>query len=133
MTFEEALFSYLTTHPTAGPVLGERIYPVAAPQGVDFPFVTYSKTDGARARSGSGPTDSQTATYLLSAWAKTWPKAREAARALLAALDDLRDSFLGVSDVALGEVIAEDTRDDYNPDLELFGRTIELTIQYREG
>lgn len=133
MTIEEGLFGYLAGRPEITAVIGSsptRFYPVVAPQNPTAPFVAYQRANASRDRAGSGPTRAVEAVYNLTCWAETYPEATALARLLRDELDGARGWW---GDIELGSVQADDTRDDFNGDLQLFGRLVVLTVQYREA
>ena len=133
MTIEEGLFAYLSGRPEITNVIGTsptRFYPVVAPQNPTAPFVAYQRASASRDRAGSGPTRGVEAVYNLTCWAETYPAAAALARLLRNELDGAKGWW---GDIELGLVQADDTRDDFNGDLQLFGRLVVLTVQYREA
>jgi len=133
MTIEEGLFAYLAARPEITNVIGSsptRLYPVAAPQNPLAPFVVYQQINEDRERAGSGPAGVVDATFNLSCWDQTYPGAKALARLLRRELENARGWW---SDVEIGSVQANQTRDDFNGDLELFGALVVLTVQYREA
>jgi hypothetical protein len=133
MTIEEGLFAYLAGRPEITNVIGSsptRFYPVVAPQNPIAPFVAYQRANATRERAASGPTGAAEAVYNLTCWAETYPQAAALARLLRNELDGVTGWWGGIE---LGSVQADDTRDDFNGDLQLFGRLVVLTVQYREA
>lgn len=130
MTIEQAMFSYVTGRPAVSALIASRFYPVAAPQEPTAPFAVYARSGASRDRSGSGPTGAVEASYAITCWSKTYPEAQAAAKAIRDALDGAAGPW---SQVAIGLVQADDVRDDFNADLQLFGRVVTVTIQYQEA
>lgn len=130
MTIEEALFEYVTTCPPIHALIENRFYPVVAPQADVLPLATYQRIDASRERAASGPTGAVEAVYNVSCWAKTYPEAKALARTLRNELDGAPGPW---GDVEVGLVQADDTRDDFNGDLQLFGVLVTVRIQFREA
>ena len=130
MTIEESMVAYLATVTAVTTLVGTRVYPCALPQDPVLPAVVYQRTGATRDRSGSGPTNLVEATYMLTVWGETYSSAKAVARVVRDALDGAAGPWSGVE---LGLAQADDTRDDYNSDLFLYGAAVELTIQYKEA
>lgn len=131
MTIEEGLFAFVTGDVDVHALIGSRMYALRLPQEPKpvFPAIVYQRVDGDRERAGDGPTHLATGTYTLTCWAGTYEMAKSLARLVRRTLDGAAGPF---GDVEVGWVFAKDSSDDYEDDLKLYGRIVELTIQYAE-
>jgi hypothetical protein len=93
VTLEEAIYARLSADAPLAALVGTRIYPVEAPQGVARPYVVHSRQDTVNmARLGPSPRGPWDRVDLaVMAFADT----AEAARAVAAAVRDALDGFSG--------------------------------------
>lgn len=94
MSVERALYARLTA---GSPItlLGDRVYPNAAPLGVMVPYLVYARVSATRARSTRGPSGLVAARYQLDIYASTFPNARAVAEAVRKRLDGWRGVLAG--------------------------------------
>lgn len=91
MTIEEALYSYLTSHPGVSALVGTRVYPLKLPQNPKLPgpTITYHKVSlfAQRTIGSSGPQFYEER-FQFSCWAETYDEAKILAWTLISALQD---------------------------------------------
>ncbi len=126
MAFEEDLFTYLSTYPGLGALIGTRLYPLLLPQLPTLPAVTYQRV--------STPTLLEFERSLLphprfqfNCWATTFAGARAVADQVRAALDVYMGA-MGATTVRAS--LVEDERDDYDPATEWWRIIVEAVIWY---
>lgn len=118
MTVEEDLFSTLALNSGINSIVGNRIYPVIAPETVTPSFIVYT-------RAVTNPTNSLTGTNALNnplfqvdAYSRTHNQARS-----LGIL--IREAILAATPFS---AVWRDTRDDYEPDTKLYRVSLDFSI-----
>ena len=129
MTIEEGLFAFVTAQIDVAAIIGTRFYPVAIPQEPPYPVIVYQRMAAPRERAADGPTRSVEATYALTCWAKAYAEVTSLARVLRKAIDGAQGPF---GDVPIGWATADEGQDLYEDSLKLYGRSIQLSVQYGE-
>lgn len=88
MILGDAIYNILSNDATLTGLVSTDIYPVSAPQGVNFPFVVYSfsSTDPTDQKDGSSPLDGSR--LEVESYDKTYRGAHGIANAIRTALDD---------------------------------------------
>lgn len=126
---EAGLRSYLTTHPEVSALVGTRVYPLALPQGVTLPAVTYQLIASVRQPAYDGIARLTQARFQIDCWAETYASLVQLARAVTGALDGYEGP--------LGDAVAHEVRivsavDGREPETALWRRTIDVTVWYSE-
>lgn len=122
---ESELRTHLLTESTITSLVGARIYPVLLPQAPTFPAMTYQRVSGSRVQSLTGPSGMAHPRFQIDCWAQTYDGAKELAAAVMTELDGYRGTM---GDTRVGGVIVYGDRDIYEPDVEIFRVTIDITI-----
>lgn len=108
---EEGFTTYLLAHTGLSALIGNRIFPMRLPEGVDLPAITYERVSGPRMRSHSGPSGTANPRYQFRCWGDPYSSAKDVADQLRIALD----GFSGdMGTVAVQAAFVEDDVDDYN-------------------
>jgi hypothetical protein len=128
---EQRIVALINTNPTLSATLQGRIYPVAIRQDTAFPTLTYARLSSQRTYTfaGAGHTTTQIA---LTVWATEYATARIFADAIRHTLDAYTepDDLPTPSNLLLAAI--DDSADEYEPTLDVFGCTLQLTVQHTE-
>lgn len=84
---EETLYSYLSGHAGLSALVGNRIYPVVAPQGVTKPYCVCKKVSNARQYAMGGIVAAQRHRFQVSCFGTTYSSAKNVAAQVTAALE----------------------------------------------
>lgn len=90
---EAHLISTLLTDAGVSLAVGSRIYPMTAPQGTPLPRVTVQKISAVRTYTTQGQADLVESRVQVDCWGRSFGEAKEAARAVIAAMSGLKDQF----------------------------------------
>ncbi|MDL1909694.1 DUF3168 domain-containing protein [Chloroflexi bacterium CFX6] len=131
MSLESALASEITELPGVAGLIGDRVYPVAAPQTSASPFITYRRVTGEVQYTHEGESRIQRARFQLSAIADTYETVIELAEAIRSGLSGKRS--LGNGIIQLNGIFFMDPEDTWNRETGLFVRSQDCTITYRKG
>jgi hypothetical protein len=96
MSVEAALFSVLSTAPAVSAIIGNRLFPGAAPVNTAAPYAVYSRASARRIRSMLGPSRLAMPRIQVDGYAATYAQARAIADAVRGALDGYRGTAAGV-------------------------------------
>jgi hypothetical protein len=112
MNIPDFLQKKLAADQAVAAIVGDRIYPVRAPQGVDAPYITYQRQRVSRWRTAEGPTGDARALFQVRSWSDDYEQAVELGDAVGDALDGFQGDFEGHW---VEQVKVEDERDDVVP------------------
>lgn len=84
---EKAAARAIAADPAVALLLGERIWPVIAPQSASLPFATWRRTGVQRSQTLSGPMGMATVVLAVDVFAMTYEEAREIADRIRSVLD----------------------------------------------
>lgn len=130
-TFLETLFSYqLANLPALSAVIGDRLYPVLAPQGVELPFAVCTQISLNQTLSHGGSTDWGETRIQYEFFAYTFHEVVDAAEALRSAFEGNSITLAAGVLAAYCEVEAE--FDDYDSDEKIYRRSIDLLLRYKK-
>ena len=127
---EEGFVTHLSGVAALVDLIGNRIYPMHLPEGVDMPAITYQRISGNRMRSHSGPSGTANPRYTFTCWAETYGGAKAVADQLRFILDGFNGAMGGV-DVQAG--LVEDDRDDFDTQLELYQVQVDAILWHAEA
>lgn len=130
MSLESALASEIKAVPAVAALIGDRVYPVAAPQTSANPFVTYRRIPGEVLYTQQGETNIQKASFQISAVAQEYETAIALASAIRSGLSGKR--ALGDGSITLNGIFFNDPEDSWNQETGLFVRSQGCTITYRK-
>lgn len=108
-TFEEALFTYLST---LGLSCSTRVYPIRLPQGVPLPAMTYQLVSDAHDYTQTGQSTLNDPRYQINCWGSTYGDAKSLAEALIAQVSGYKGSMGSATTYA---AFMEDDRDNVDP------------------
>ena len=84
---EEDLYSHLSTYAGLTALVGDRVYPVAAPQGIKPPFCVFLKVSNQRQYSHQGFSNLEQARLQVSCYADDPLEAKQVAAQVTAAME----------------------------------------------
>jgi hypothetical protein len=93
VSLERALYARLTLAPALP--IGTRVYPVAAPLAVAFPYAIYARVSAVRARGTTAPSGLTSARVQIDVYSDAYTGARAAADAIRKRLDGWRALVTG--------------------------------------
>lgn len=100
MMLDDALFERLTSGPPAA-LIGDRVYPVVAPQNVTYPCITWQRISRTDVRSLQGPSGYADVRVQVDCWGLTYTATRALAKAVRLRLDGWDNEGMPVADCAL--------------------------------
>jgi len=109
MVIEEALYEHLKNNAGVFALVGNRIYPIEAPQEAALPYLVYQRISGLRVRSHSGPSGLAHPRFQITGAAVTYPALRSVMNAVRVALDGFRGTMGG--GVGVGAALVENEMD----------------------
>jgi hypothetical protein len=109
MLLDDALFERLTGG-AASALVGQRVYPVIAPQNVAYPCITWQRISRTEVFSLEGPSGYADARVQIDCWAKTYGEARAVANAVRDDLNGWDNEGQPIADCRL-----DSARDLYDP------------------
>lgn len=135
MTLGDGLYAHLSSALS----VGDRVYPLTLPQGVDLPAVTYQLVGGAGplhshgdAQGGEGPTRPtfQRSRVQLGCWGES----ARAAEVLAAEVEAALDGFTGTwGEVPIASALVDLSLDDWRPDVGKYRRIVDVLVQWQAG
>lgn len=133
-----ALFEYLNADPVLDPLIGDRIYPIKAPQSADFPRLVYTRISNPREVHMLGESGLSRAIYQIDSWALDDRTVEAVALAVRLALSGFIRKFMGTSaPVAVDSIFCVDEDDTVEKtvdgsDTSAFRIRQDYTINHRE-
>lgn len=133
---ELAIVARLTGWPDLKAMIGDRVYPLRAPQNATAPFIIYQRVTGPRLRSLLGGSGMANPRMQIDSYGLTYAQAKAVAKQVRLALDNFRGT-VPLSDgqsVKVGAASLETDRDliDGNMDPELFRVLQEYSFWHEE-
>lgn len=125
---EEALYVRLTGDAAVTAIVGTAVYPQAAPQNLEPPFITYARVSAERLRSFDGPSGLARPRMQVDCWAAGYRQARQLADATRRALDGWRSPADGVPGAML-----ESDRDLHEPENGLHRVSMDFFFWHEES
>lgn len=127
---EEALVARLAAVTAVTDLVGARIYPLRAPEGVTPPFLVYQRIAATRETAFGANPGIARARIQLTAWGPTYASAKAVATAVRQALERFRGTVLGVEFLDVFVETDADLRDD---EVLLDGVATDLQVIHREA
>lgn len=87
VTPESAVYHILASRPAVASLVGFQIYPVAVPNGAEFPFIVYRRANVSRQHALTGPILMPEVNLQIACWAMTHDEARTLADEVRVALN----------------------------------------------
>lgn len=110
--------------------VGDRIYPIQAGDGTQYPYLTYQRVSGPRGATHDGADSLVRARYSWTATAPTHAVARRLADLVKARLLGFKGFWSGVE---IGGVLPTETDvDDFEPTPPEYKTTVDVIVQYQE-
>lgn len=126
---EEALYTYLIAHAGLSALVGDRVYPLVAPQDATYPLVVYQRISGIRIHSHSGPSGLASPRFQFSAWGESFSDAKNVAEQVRLALDGYAGTM---GSLAVGACLIATELDQYEPDTGLYRTILDFFIWHEE-
>lgn len=124
MPFEEGLFEYLDNYAGLSMEIDDRLYPLLLPQKVELPAVTYQRISTPRLREFE-QSFMPHPRFQFNCWAESFPRAKDVAAQVLAALD----VYIGsMGDETVRASIIDGERDMYDPATGIWNSIVEAVI-----
>ncbi len=132
MTIEQAILTALLADAGLIAVVGERIYPVLAPQDVVKPYIVFSKISAPRDHTHDGGSGLVNARFQFSCFATTYQVAKQVAGLIQAVLQGYSGTLGGAGGVVVNGCFYEDETDLYEPDSALFHVAVDYRLWHQE-
>ncbi len=119
MVIEEALVAHLLANAGVIAYVGNRIYPLVIPEGVELPAIAYQRISTPRESTHSGPSGLASPRFQFSCVSGKYSEANGLVNAVRRALDGYKGTMGGVNGINVGAVFVENTIDESSgsPDL----------------
>jgi hypothetical protein len=127
MTFEQALFSYLSNHAGLKALVNTRIYPITMPQNPTLPAVTYQKISGVV---DYGVSSIKRPRFQFDAWASSYSSARAVAEQIKSALNRYTGTMGGAGGVTVIGTWIENEMDLFEPDTGLYRVSVDIRFEH---
>ena len=128
MTIEAVLFTRLSTFAGLAALVSTRVYPLAAPQNVVLPYLTYRRVSSVRTSAFGSDTNNVTARFQIDVWAASFASARNVAEQVTLAMQRWRNTTGTVVD----DTFIENQIDLYEPEIDTFHIAVDIRTHYRE-
>jgi len=126
----QALYTRLTNDTDVSNEVGSRVYPFTPPQGVTKPYITYQLINmSERPHAMGGDPQLVVDRYQLDIYGETYSDVITVDDAVMGALSRWTGSAAGVT---VDSILHTDRRDTYEDDTELYRRSIDFEIAWRE-
>lgn len=127
MSFEADLRAHLLADATVAGLVGERIYPIVAPQNAPSVRITYSIIFGEPQNSLDGHSGGLTRyTVQLSCWSQSFKTVRDLAEAAKNRMDEAGATIRSV-------ITSYPSIDDYESDTQFYHRAIDVSCWHTES
>lgn len=129
MTVEADLFSRLTGFSDLAAFVNNKVYPVALPQGIEYPAISYFRVSGQRISAMGIDTGLVRARFQFDIWASDFDSTVTIAKQVLNALQRYR----GTNTVEIVEIfVLPGEADTYEPNTRTFHKALDFEVNYRE-
>lgn len=125
MTFEEELYSYLSSHTGLSTIVGNRIYPGNAPQQVTVPYCASLKIYSDREYSHNGYSGLEHVELQISCFSLTYLQSIQIARQVTLAIE-----AWPIANNKVQAAFQKGTKDLYADRVELYDCAVELLITH---
>ncbi len=131
MNIEEALYSHLTNDAGVSALVGNRVYPLMAPQDAALPHLVYQRISSPRLRSHGGPSGLAHPRFQITATAGSYSAARSLANAVRASLDGFRGTMGG--GVSVGASFLDNEADGYQDVADTYTVRLDVILWHQEA
>lgn len=125
---ESELVTILLADPGVSALVGTSVFPVVIRESATLPAITYQRLSGERTYTLGGASGWATVHVGITGWANGYAAARALADAVRVALD----AYTGTGGGDIQVATVADGADTYLADVDLFGCTLDVTVQYQE-
>ena len=130
---DKALAHYLKLDNTLDGYIAERIYPIALPESVTLPAVTYQVISTTAIQAHGTASELPRHRYQIAAWAGTYAGAAQVADRVKVLLDGYRGSWGTAAYLTdIEHCLFTDQRDFKDPDTGLFQRQQDFFVMYQK-
>lgn len=113
-TIEQAVRQRIISDATLEPLIGERVYPLVAPEGAEYPLVVYQVVSSSRIPAHSGPTGLIRNRFQLTVLGKTYDDVSEVAEPLKTLWDAWKGSItVGGDTIAVQHSFVDNEAGEY--------------------
>lgn len=126
---EDGLYAHLIAYAGLAALIGDRVYPLKAPQDAIYPLLNYQRISGPRVHSHNGPSGLAHPRFQLTAWASSLIEAKLVVAQARAAVDGFKGTM---GDVDINGCFVVNEIDHYDPETERHGTTIDVIIWHNE-
>jgi hypothetical protein len=127
---EEAIPARLEAVPAVTDLIGTRIYPTRAPEGVTRPFATFQRISSTRERAFGQNPGLAGPRFQITAWATTYGEAVTVANAIRQALERYRGTILGI---VIQDVFVDTDQDLRDDEAQLYGKSTDFFVHHLEA
>jgi len=129
-SFLESLAAYSTANiADLDTIIGDRLYPVEAPQGVALPFGVFTQISGDESIVHAGKDGWGSMRVQYDFYASQFHQVHDAARSLRAEFEGRSVTLATGVESCFSRVESE--FDDYNPDESIYRRSLDLLFEYK--
>lgn len=129
MSIEAGLYAYLTADAGVSAVIGNRLYPLAIPQGATLPAAAYQRISYRNLLAHDGVTNYATVRVQITCTADTYDSAKSASEAIRQACDGY-SGVMGAYTVHECEIVT--MLDGYNQDTDRHTVRLDVMIHFAE-
>ena len=115
---EQTIFSELAANPGIEAIVGQRIYPLVAPEGATMPAIVIQRISGGQINSLSGFSGIERPRFQFSCYGSKYVEAKNAARQLRKAVEASTEL----------KAVCENDIDQYDNEADLFRCTVDFYI-----
>ena len=127
---EKALYARLSGHAGVSALVALRIYPAPAPQGTDYPLVTYQRFGGTRYSAHGDDTGLATALFQITSWDGEYDDAADLSTQVRLALQRYSGSE---GSVTVQASFIENENHLFDDETRNHGVALDVKISYVEG
>ena len=128
MTIEAVLYTRLSTFAGLTALVATRVYPLAAPQNVTAPYLTYRRVSAIRESAMGADANNVTARFQIDVWASSFASARNVAEQVRLAMQ----RWTNATGTTVDDTFIENQIDLYDPEIDTFHIAVDIRTHYRE-
>lgn len=126
MDFEQTLYSKLSSFEPLKLLIGERIYPLVAPQGAMDPFLTYQLVLSESILTLQGTEAIRKPVYQFNAYSKSYSKLKGIVEQLKAGLKSLVEQEVDTTNLVTQKLKYQIETIDFEPDTKMYQGVLEV-------
>lgn len=129
MSIESDLFSFLKNNADISAIVGERIYPLTAPQGIQPPYITYQSISTLPENTMSGSSGLYHKRIQFNLFASVYEQVVDLFNKLTQILNGLKGT---IGNTCIGHCFLENDVDDYQPDEKIYQKATDFHFLYSD-